>query len=171
MATYRCAHHHPVIPMARAENLESHIKPQRKTGSGNRERYELDDDEGRAPGLGVDVIRGRPRGHDLRRWEPHTFGRGGVPCVAVAVGSNHKHQGSLPAPANGHGRHVRAGRGLLFGWKLPTSRPRRVVLEPRQRGRHNSGQSGPTRGSEIRGKQGGLYMYRGTWRMSVCLSV
>ena len=91
VATYRCAHHHPVIPMARAENLESHIKPQRKTGSGNRERYELDDDEGRAPGLGVDVIRGRPRGHDLRRREPHTFGWGGVPCVAVAVGSNHKH--------------------------------------------------------------------------------
>ncbi len=61
VATYRCAHHHPVIPMARVENLESHVEPQGKTGSGNRECYELDNDEGRTPGLGVDVIRG---GHE-----------------------------------------------------------------------------------------------------------
>ena len=131
VATYRCAHHHPVIPMARVENLESHVEPQGKTGSGNRECYELDNDEGRTPGLGVDVIRGRPRGHNLRRREPHIFGRGGVCCVVVAVGGNHKHQGLLLAPANGHARHVRAWEGLLFGWILPTSRPQWVVLEPR----------------------------------------
>lgn len=72
MITYRSANHHPVIPMvALVDNYESDVETQSETYESDRERDELDNDESRPPSVWIGVIRGRPRGHDVGRREPH----------------------------------------------------------------------------------------------------
>lgn len=65
--TYRCARHQPIVYFLLAHDPYFDVEAQGEAYEGEREEDELDDDEGRTPGDGVNVIWLWPCGQHLGR--------------------------------------------------------------------------------------------------------